>query len=102
LFAVEVIPAVLVEEKFGGGFKVRLPDGNLLDLPKISFGTEWVGLWSLPVLWLGGRGERKRQKACPHPEVVQWQQTLGVGPFARRVERSVCLHCGLGVEMKAE
>ena len=98
----EVTPASLIEEKLTGGFKLRLPDGQVIDLPKISFGNEWVGVWSLPVLWLAGRGERKRQRSCKHPEVVQWRQTLGKGLFARRVERSVCLHCGLGVEMKAE
>jgi hypothetical protein len=87
----QVVRAVLLEEKLGGGWKVRLPDGDVIDLPKISFGNEWIGLWSLPILWLAGRDERKKQKACPHPEVVQWDQTLGMGPFVRQVERSVCL-----------
>jgi hypothetical protein len=97
----EIIPVTFLGKTFSGKYKLQMPDGEVVEIPEpVDFSNSMVPLAAAPLVWLAHRGTRKKMKECPHKVVVEWQQTLGMGPFARQVERAVCLSCGIATERK--
>jgi hypothetical protein len=96
-----IISATFLGKTFSGKYKLQMPNGEVIEIPEpTEFSNAMVPLAAAPLVWLAHRGARKKMKECPHKVVVEWQQTLGKGPFARRVERAVCPNCGIATEKK--
>jgi hypothetical protein len=97
----EIIPVTFLGKTLSGQYKLQMPDGEVVEIPEpTDFSNSMVPLAAAPLVWFAHRGARKKMKECPHKVVVEWQQALGKGPFARQVERDVCLNCGIATETK--
>jgi len=97
----EIIPATFIGKTFSGRYKLQMPNGEVIEIPQpTEFSSGTVPLAAAPLVWFANRGARKKMKECPHKVVVEWQQTLGIGPFARQVERAVCLNCGIATQKR--
>jgi len=97
----EIIPVTFLGKTLSGKYKLQMPNGEVVEIPEpTDFSNSMVPLAAAPLVWFANRGARKKMKECPHKVVIEWQQTVGKGPFARRVERDVCLNCGIATERK--
>lgn len=97
----QIIPVTFLGKTLSGKYKLQLPDGEVIEIPEpTDFSNFTVPLAAAPLVWFAHRGARRKMKECPHKVVIEWHQTLGKGPFARQVERDVCLNCGIASERR--
>ena len=97
----QIIPVTFLGKTFSGKYKLQLPDGEVIEIPEpTDFSSGTVPLAAAPLVWLANRGARKKMRECPHTVAIEWRQTLGIGPFARQMQRTVCIGCGIASERK--
>src|SRR5262249_23519314 len=96
-----IIPVTFLGRTLSGRYKLEMPDGEVVEIPEpLEFSNATMPLAAAPLVWFASRGRRRRMKECPHTVVLEWQQKVGRGPFARIIERDVCLSCGIASERK--